>query len=128
MEAKKRIRDRYMDFLKQAKNMDEILEVQSHIDEIQEQEEGAAGRLEYLSHASSWSTINLTYYQVLNPAANTASAAPSYGSRLAESFKSGLAWFGEVFIFIISLWPLWLGLFAGWMVIRKLKPSPVKKQ
>ncbi len=128
MEAKKRIRDRYVDLLKQAKNMDEILQVQNQIDEIQQQEEGAAGRLEYLSHASSWSTINLTYYQVLNPAANTPPAAPSYGARLAGSFKSGLAWFGDVLIFIISLWPLWLGLFAGWMVIRKFKPSTVKKQ
>ncbi|HXB43048.1 MAG TPA: DUF4349 domain-containing protein, partial [Puia sp.] len=46
IEAKKEVRLRYLDLLKQAKNMKEILEVQAEINEIQEQLESAAGRVE----------------------------------------------------------------------------------
>jgi len=69
LEAKKQVRLRYLDLLKQAKNMEEILSVQSEINGIQEQIESAAGRMEYLQHSSSFSTIHLTFYQVLNGAA-----------------------------------------------------------
>ena len=69
LEAKKQVRLRYLDLLKQAKNMEEILSVQSEINDIQEQIESAAGRIEYLQHSSSFSTIHLTFYQVLNGAA-----------------------------------------------------------
>lgn len=127
MEAKKRVRDRYMDLLKQAKNMNEILQVQNQIDEIQEQVEGAGGRIAYLSHASSYSTINLTYYQVLNAAA-VVEAVPSYGSRIAASFQSGLTWFSELLVFIISLWPAWLGGIGAWMLIKRRRLFATKKQ
>ena len=60
LEAKKQVRLRYLDLLKQAKNMEEILSVQSEINGIQEQIESAAGRMEYLQHSSSFSTIHLT--------------------------------------------------------------------
>ncbi len=58
LEAKKRVRDRYLDLLKQAKNMKEILEVQNEVNGIQENIEAGAGRIGYLSHASAFSTIN----------------------------------------------------------------------
>jgi len=69
LEAKKQVRLRYLDLLKQAKNMEEVLSVQSEINDIQEQIESAAGRMEYLQHSSSFSTIHLTFFQVLNGAA-----------------------------------------------------------
>jgi len=46
IEAKKQVRLRYMDLLKQAKNMEEILNVQSQINGIQEQIESGEGRIE----------------------------------------------------------------------------------
>ena len=125
MEAKKRIRERYMDLLKQAKNMEEILQVQGEIDGIQEDVEGAAGRIAYLGHSAAYSTIHLTFYQVLNPTAGNI-ADPSYLSRIAESFKSGSKWFGELFIGLVALWPLWVAILVLWMLIRRYKPSFAK--
>lgn len=80
MEAKRRVRDRYMDFLKQAKNMEDVLKVQNEINDIQETIEAGDGRISYLSHAAALSTVHLNYYQVLNVAPVV--DQPSYGLRV----------------------------------------------
>ena len=111
LEAKKQVRLKYLDLLKQAKNMEEILSVQSEINRIQEEIESAAGRIEYLSHSSSFSTINLTFYQVLNEAAINADR-PSFAMRFTDAFQFGWNWIGEVSIGIVSIWPLLLLIFT----------------
>jgi hypothetical protein len=105
IEAKKEVRLRYLDLLKQAKNMKEILEVQNEINEIQEQLESAAGRVEYLNHSSAFSTINLTFYQVIDTGA-IAEKEPTYLHKINESFSEGLRWVGSLLLGLISLWPL----------------------
>jgi len=126
MEAKKKVRDRYLDFLKQAKNMEEILRVQQEVNEVQETIEAAAGRVNYLGHAAAFSTIHINYYQVLT-ALPDAVPPPSYGLRIITSFKSGLQWFAELFIVLVTLWPVWAGITVAWFLIKRIKLSPVKK-
>ncbi len=118
MEAKKRMRDRYLDLLKQAKNMEEILQVQNEVNGMQENIEAATGRIDYLGHAASFSTINITFYQVLN-ATGINDPNPSYGFRILESFKSGLHWFAELLVVLVSLWPLWTGILMAWLFVRR---------
>ena len=122
MEAKKQVRLRYMDLLKQAKNMEEILSVQSEINGIQEEIESAAGRIEYLGHSSSYSTINLTYYQVLNSSAKD-NSKPSFGTKIIDAFKTGLGWIADLFIGLVSIWPLFLLGFALVIVYKKIKAA-----
>ena len=126
MEAKKKVRDRYLDFLKQAKNMEEVLKVQDEINGIQETIEAGAGRINYLGHAAAFSTIHLDYYQVLT-AAPVADPPPSYGIRVLQSFKTGLHWFAEFFITLVTVWPLWLALTMAWFFIKRIKLSTAKK-
>lgn len=61
-----RARHQYIDMLGHAKNMEEILNVQSEINGIQEEIESATGRIEYQRHSSVFSTITLTYFLKLN--------------------------------------------------------------
>ncbi|HET9826268.1 MAG TPA: DUF4349 domain-containing protein [Chitinophagaceae bacterium] len=61
--------------------MQDILNVQNEINGIQEDIEAAAGRIEYLSHSSSYSTINLTYFQILDASAKN-NGDVSYGTKL----------------------------------------------
>jgi hypothetical protein len=105
MEAKREVRSRYLDLLKQAKNMEEILNVQNEINGVQEQIESAAGRIQYLSHASTFSTINMTFFQVLNVSAKDKDN-PSFGTELAGSFSVGWKWIRDLFIGIVAIWPL----------------------
>ena len=127
LEAKKQMRLKYLEFLKQSKNMEEVLQVQNEINSIQEEIESAAGRVEFLSHQSSYSTINLTFFQPLagyKPTEET----PSFFTRTSQAFKMGTNWIADLFIALISMWPILLimpGVYIGW---KKLKPSKVINQ
>lgn len=126
MESKKQVRQQYIELLKQAKNMEEILNVQSEINSIQEEIEAAAGRVEYLGHSSAYSTINLTYYQVLNSSAKDTDK-PSFGAKLSAAFKTGLEWITELFVGLVAVWPLFLVTFIAVILYRKMKPAKVKQ-
>ena len=126
LEAKKQVRLRYLDLLKQAKNMEEILNVQTEINGIQEDIESAAGRIQYLGNASRFSTIHLTYFQVLNPSAKNIDE-PGFATKLWTSFRKGWQWIGEVIIGIIAVWPLFLVVFACWILYRKSRIAKIKQ-
>lgn len=126
MEAKKQVRLRYLDLLKQARNMEEILNVQNEINGIQEDIEAAAGRIDYLSHAAVYSTINLTYFQILDASAKDANE-PTFGNKVWQSFKNGWSWVGDVFIGLISIWPLFVIGFGCWLAYKKWRASRIQK-
>lgn len=125
MESKKQVRLRYLDLLKQAKNMEEILQVQGYINAVQEEIDAAAGRLQYLGHSAAFSTINLTYFKENGPD-ETEQARTSFGNRLFQSFKTGGTWISELLIAVVALWPLILLSVAGMLVYRKWQRN--KKQ
>ncbi|MGZ8509712.1 MAG: DUF4349 domain-containing protein, partial [Chitinophagaceae bacterium] len=112
--------------LKQAKNMEEILSVQSEINGIQEEIEAAAGRIEYLGHSSTFSTIHLTYYQILNSSAKDTSE-PSFGIKLSSAFKTGWSWIGDLFVGLVSIWPLFLLIFTGIIIYKRTKLQKPKQ-
>ncbi len=126
IESKKQVRERYIDLLKQAKNMEEILNVQSEINGIQEEIESASGRIQYLGHSSAFSTINLTYYQVLNSAA-VDNEKPSFGKEVASAFKTGWSWVTDLFVALVSIWPLFIVSFFAYLLYKKMKPIKPKK-
>lgn len=121
LEAKKQMRMKYLEFLKQSKNMAEALEVQKDINSIQEDMESAAGHINYLSHSAAYSTINLTYYQaaVAEAAPVPAEEKPSFMARVSNSFMGGVHWLGELLVGLINVWPLFLLFFGVLYFIRK---------
>ncbi len=108
MEAKKQMRARYLEFMKQAKNMEEVLSVQSSINDIQADIESADGRVQYLSQSASYSTINISFSAILD-ANKKEDAAPSFASRLGASISAGGKGLGEIVIALFALWPLFFG-------------------
>jgi len=128
LEAKKQVRLKYLNFLKASKNMEEVLQVQSEINNMQEEIEAAAGRVEYLSHQSAYSTINLTFYQ---PAVGfkPTDVSPAFFARVGNAFKSGAEWLIELLVAMISIWPLWLiviGSIFGYKRMKSFKVTPQK--
>lgn len=127
LEAKKQMRLKYLEFLKQSKNMEEVLQVQNEINSIQEEIESAAGRMDFLSHQSAYSTINLTFYQPINGYKPT-DGAPSFFTRVTDAFKAGAKWIADLFVGLISIWPLLLLvllIYIGW---RRMRPANVIAQ
>ncbi len=128
LEAKKQMRLKYLEFLKQSKNMAEVLQVQAEINGIQEQIESAASRVNFLSQQSAFSTINLSFYQPMAGYKPT-DAVPSFLTRISSAFNIGTSWLGNLLVGLIAIWPLFLigiGVYLGWKVIRKPKLIAVK--
>jgi hypothetical protein len=122
VEAKREVRARYLELLKQAHTMEEILKVQHEINDIQEQIEAASGRIGYLSHSAAFSTINLNYYQILDPGAKS-DPEPSFFHRLKDAAGEGWRWVGELVIGLTGMWPLWLVGILSWLGIRRWRSS-----
>lgn len=107
LESKKQVRLRYLDLLRQAKNMEEILTVQKEINDIQEDIELVNGRINTLTHESAMSTINLTFFQIINANAKADSEKqPGFWEKVKEAFENGWYWIEEVFVGLIGVWPL----------------------
>jgi hypothetical protein len=120
MKAKMDLRDKYLELLKHAKNMNEILQVQSEINSIQEDIEAAGGRVNYLQHASAYSTINLDYFQYIN-GSSANDEKPGFFTKLSRAFSTGTSVITNLILFCISIWPLILtGVFI-WVYLKKLK-------
>jgi len=128
LEAKKQVRLRYLDLLKQAKNMEEILTVQKEINDIQEEIELVNGRINTLNHQSAVSTINFTFFQIIDANAKTEiEKRPSFLSQVKEAFTNGWNWIGELFIALVSIWPLLTVIVLGAWLFRKRYHSKEKK-
>jgi hypothetical protein len=117
IEAKKQARDKYMELLKKARSMKEILEVQKEINSIQEELESGAGRVTLLTHQSAYSTINLTYFQYNN----AYSSNPTFLKEVYEAFKNGGGIITSLVLFLITIWPLILLSIGFWILIKKWK-------
>lgn len=125
LQTKMEMRLKYLDFLKQSKNMAEVLQVQNEINGLQEAIEAAAGRVAYLTHQSAMSTINLSFYQP-GEGYTPIDATPSFLTRITDAFKSGGRWLMELLIGLVGLWPLILIVTGGFFILKKRFSS--KKQ
>ena len=123
LEAKKQMRMKYLEFLKQSKNMAEVLQVQAEVNNIQEEIESASARVQSLSHSAAYSTVNLSFFQPLagyKPADET----PSFFTRVSGAFITGGRMVGEFFVGLVSIWPLLLIIALIYAGYKKLKPAP----
>ncbi len=123
VEAKKQLRDKYEELLKEAKTMKDILQVQAEINNLQEELEAAAGRVNFLTHSAAYSTVALHYFQYVNGNSED-SEQPTFFTNIKEAFTTGSSVFAHIFLFLISIWPLVL---TGGLLYIYLKRGKAKK-
>ncbi|RYZ25315.1 MAG: DUF4349 domain-containing protein [Chitinophagaceae bacterium] len=120
LEAKKEMRQKYLEFLRQSKNMEEVLKVQAEINAIQEEIESAAGRIQYLTKSAAYSTINLSFYQPMDgfkaPADDN-----SFWNKTGQAFSRGGEMIKGLWLVIISIWPLVLVGLVGLIIWKRRK-------
>ena len=105
LEARKLIRARYLELLKQAKTMEEILQVQGEINRITEEVESAAYNLQHMQAEAAYSTVHLMYYQVLS---DVSDAGGGFLTRLGHAFQDGARGIVELVLAMVAFWPLLL--------------------
>lgn len=119
--AKEKTKERYYDFLKQAKNIDEVLKVQSEIGDLQEEIEAASGRINYIKHQSALSTIVLSFFEPLPLAVSPPETPPGFWKEVVLACADGWEIIKILTLAIIKIWPLWVAAIVVWSIIRRRK-------
>ncbi len=121
LKSKKEVELQYLDLLKKAKSIYEILQVQQYIRTIREEIDSFEGRLKYMSDRSEYSTINLSFYEKI-PSTLAPSPENSFWYRIGNAFSGGWSVLLSIFIGIVALWPLWLiGVITLVVIMRLVK-------
>ncbi|SHN39297.1 DUF4349 domain-containing protein [Chitinophaga sp. CF418] len=118
MKARKEVEQRYLDILKQAKTVEDILKVEEQLKSIREEVEAAQGRLQYIDHNVAMSVIHLSFFQTFS---NTTPRGPSFFSSIFFSIKDGWNSVLAALISITGLWPVWVVATALFIIIRRYR-------
>ncbi len=117
LKTKKELELRYIELLKQAKNVIEILEIEKQIGQLRSDIESIEGRLKYLQNSVSFSTLTMTFYEII-PNENES------GNQFKNGFRNG--WHNLILFFVMltNIWPfilLGFGLIIGIRFYKKKK-------
>ncbi len=116
IKTKKHLENRYLELLKKATKVSEILEIETQLSAIREEIESKQGRLKYLQNKVSMSSVSIEVYTKV---ANKSGATVSYGSKIANALKSGFNGFSSFLIGLITLWPFIIILVAVFFLWRR---------
>lgn len=123
LKNKKQVEQQYLEILKKARTIDEILKVNEHLRLIREEIESKEGRLKYLRSQISLSTIYLNMVQTVE-----SKDYPGFVSKFIKAIEGG--WEG-ILIFILALVYMWpfiiLIIFIIWLIVRYRKKRKQKQ-
>lgn len=118
LKAKRALEMRYLELLKKAASVKEMLEIESELSQIREEIEAKEGRLNYLSNQVSLSTVYVHFYRVTSDQGIT----QSYGSKITNALKSGWNGISVFFLGLLHIWPFLILLgFSAYFIHRKLR-------
>lgn len=116
LKTKKEVHARYLEFLKRANKIQDVLEVENEIRQLQEEIESTEARLRVLNDKVSYSTIQITVYE-LKPVGSTPQIG--YISKLGTAFMGGWNGLMSFTIGVVHLWPFILILAIVLFIIRR---------
>ncbi|RYJ43965.1 DUF4349 domain-containing protein [Flavobacterium beibuense] len=116
IKTKKALEERYLQLLKKANKVSEMLEIEKELSAIREEIESKQARLQYLQSQVSYSTVQLSFYKTV---AEREEATVSYGSKIGNALKSGFNSLSSFFIGLIQIWPFILIFVIAFILIRR---------
>lgn len=118
IKTKKELEQRYIEILKSAKSVEDILKIESELNTVRTDIETAEARMKVLNHQISLSSIHISFYE-------TTSAPVGFFGKIGKSFVEG--WNGTLYFIlnVISIWPmlLVLGLLIYFIYRRRKKKA-----
>ena len=124
LQNKKKEQAQYLEVLKKAYTVKDILQVNNYIYAVREEIEAKEGRLKYLNNQSSFSTIIIYIHQDFESEINFA-----FFNKIANGFEAG--WYGllSFFVGLIYIWPIILIIaFVLFIIIRKIRKKRKNKR
>lgn len=102
LKAKRTLENRYLELLKKATKVTEMLEIETQLSVIREEIEAKQGELNYLQNRVAQSTITIEFYK--NVAVDSG-VTISYGAKIWNAIISGFNSLSGLFIWLLSIWP-----------------------
>ncbi|KXO00671.1 hypothetical protein LS48_04595 [Aequorivita aquimaris] len=126
LKAKRVLEERYLELLKKANKVEEMLQIERELSTIREEIEAKQGRLQYLQSQVSMSTVNIEFYKTTAETGIT----QSYGQKMKNALQGGWNGISVFFLGILYLWPLFLVAIIVVIILRiflkKRKPKNPK--
>lgn len=121
IKTKKEVEQQYIALLDKANNVGEIMDIERELGYIREEIEAAEGRLKYLENSSSFSTVNMTAFKIVD--------VPSkYSSKFSNSFNAGWDGFVMLFVGLTALWPFLIIGTITFFIVRAYRRKKRKLQ
>lgn len=116
----KALEARYLDILKKAHEIKDLLEIEQKLNQVRTEIEQLESQFSYLSKRIAYSTLTLNFYEEL-PYVLDGEKRPGFFVRIQNALRNGWDGFLSFTVGVISLWPYWLLLVAGFWGFRKWK-------
>ena len=122
LKAKHELEKRYLELLKQAKNVKEMLEIERELANIREEIE-AKGSFELPPKQGILSTVNIEFYKQTAETGVTL----SYGQKWSMPLRAVGTSISMFFIGLLYLWPLFIVVLIGILLLRRYIKRSRKK-
>lgn len=103
LETKKILREKYQSYLKQAKDVKELLEVEKQLNNVQYEIDRAEGRMKYLDNQINYSTISISFVLPSNISSSTGFIKPDMKEKFLDFASAILNFFAGLLMFICYL-------------------------
>ena len=113
LKTKKALETKYLEILKKAKTVREILDVERELGKLRGDIEATEGRLKYLQSQVSLSTLNITFYK------KNAGSEEGFGNKIGDAFKQGFENVKAFLVSMLTVWPFMIILFLLIFYVRK---------
>lgn len=116
LENNKEVEKRYIDLLKKANSVKDILEIERSLGQVRGDIESQQGRLNRLNNQIAYSTLHIRVYQQKSIKESGSDRDPFFRS-IGISLKQGWNGLIDFIIVLIKIWPFWLIGIIIWRVI-----------
>jgi hypothetical protein len=114
LKTRRDLENRYLQLLKQANKVEDILKIEKQIGEIREKIEAAEGRLKYLNDRIDYSTLTVVYYKRV-------ASSRGFGLSFVQGLGEGWTNFEMFIVVLAKLWPFVILLIIVIIIIKKIR-------
>lgn len=111
LKTKKELESRYLEILKQARNVADVLEVEKQIGQLRSEIESIEGRMQYLQNRVSYSTLTIVFYERIP-------LRPEFVMKFKNGFVNGWNNLILFFVALVNIWPFILIGLASLFLVR----------
>lgn len=124
---KKALEQRYIQLLNKATDVKDILEIEKNLNQVRTEIERFESQFNYLSKQVNFSTINLSFYEVL-PYVYDSSQRKGFGARILSALDNGWQGFLSFIVGLTTLWPFIVLIIGGIFLFRRIKRTWKRKK